>query len=114
MQHENRQPADPATATDLQTFELAEENHYSIETVVHITQTPRHQIAVYCRHGIISPVTDPAREGWWFDEEAIRTLRQIERLRTDCAVNVAGLRLISMLLREVEQLREEVRALRRV
>lgn len=114
MQHANRQPADSGNEPDPQIFELAEEAYYSIETVVHITQTPRHQIAVYCHHGIISPVTDPAREGWWFDEEAIRTLRRIERLRTDCAMNVSGLRLISMLLREVEQLREEVRALRRV
>jgi DNA-binding transcriptional MerR regulator len=89
------------------------EDIYSIEAVVHVTQTPRHQIAVYCRHGLISPVTAPEREGWWFDGEAIRELRRIECLRVDYGMNLAGLRVISELFREVERLREEVRALRR-
>lgn len=86
---------------------------YSIDAVVHLTQTPRHQIAVYCRHGLIAPVTMPEREGWWFDEEAIRELRRIECLRVDYGLSLAGLRVLSELLREVERLREEVRALRR-
>jgi DNA-binding transcriptional MerR regulator len=86
---------------------------YSIEAVVHITQTPRHQIAVYCRHGLISPVTTPERDGWWFDQEAIRELRRIECLRVDYGMNLAGLRVISELYREVERLHEEVRVLRR-
>ena len=96
-----------------QPFESMAENVYSIETVVQITQTPRHQIAVYCLHGVISPVTAPERDGWWFDDEAIRVLRRIECLRVDYGMNLAGLRIISELLREVERLREEVRALRR-
>ena len=100
-------------STALQPFEPMEEDVYSIETVVHITQTPRHQIAVYCRHGLISPVTAPERDGWWFDDEAIRVLRRIQCLRADYDMNLAGLRVISELFREVERLREEVRALRR-
>jgi DNA-binding transcriptional MerR regulator len=103
-----KQPA----STALQPFEPRAEDVYSIETVVHITQTPRHQIAVYCRHGFISPVTIPERDGWWFDHEAIRVLRRIEWLRTDYDMNLEGLRIISGLFREVERLREEVRALR--
>jgi DNA-binding transcriptional MerR regulator len=100
-------------STALQPFEPAGEDVYSIETVVHITQTPRHLIAVYCRHGLISPVTTPERDGWWFDHEAIRMLRRIECLRADYDMNLAGLRVISELVREVERLHEEVRALRR-
>ena len=96
-----------------QPFESMAEDVYSIETVVQITQTPRHQIAVYCRHGVISPVTAPERDGWWFDDEAIRMLRRIEWLRVEYGMNLAGLRVISELSREVERLREEVRALRR-
>lgn len=107
------QEADPGASTTPRPFERAGEEVYSIETVVQITQTPRHQIAVYCRHGLIAPVTAPEREGWWFDDEAIRVLRRIERLRVDYAMNLAGLRVISDLFREVERLREEVRALRR-
>jgi DNA-binding transcriptional MerR regulator len=105
--------ADQSASTTPQSFEPTVEDVYSIETVVQITQTPRHQIAVYCRHGLISPVTAPEREGWWFDDEAIRMLRWIERLRVDYDMNLAGLRVISELFREVERLREEVRALRR-
>jgi DNA-binding transcriptional MerR regulator len=100
-------------STALQPFESMREDIYSIETVVHITQTPRHQIAVYCRHGLISPVTAPERDGWWFDDEAIRVLRRIQSLRVDYDMNLAGLRVIAELLGEVERLREEVRALRR-
>ncbi len=86
---------------------------YPIETVVHLTRTPRHQIAVYCLHGLISPVTAPERDGWWFDHKAIRVLRRIEGLRADLDINLAGLRIVAELLNEVEQLREEVRALHR-
>ena len=107
------QEADQSAPTTPPPFEPMEDNVYSIETVVQITQTPRHQIAVYCRHGLISPVTAPEREGWWFDNEAIRMLQRLERLRVDYDLNLAGLRVISELLREVERLREEVRGLRR-
>ncbi len=100
-------------STALQLCEPMAADVYSIETVVHITHTPRHQIAVYCRHGLISPVTAPERDGWWFDQEAIRVLRRIECLRVDYDMNLAGLRVISALFCEVERLREEVRALRR-
>ena len=107
------QEADQSAPTTPPAFAPTVEDVYSIETVVQITQTPRHQIAVYCRHGLIAPVTAPEREGWWFDDETIRVLRRIERLRVDYDMNLAGLRLISELFREVERLREEVRALRR-
>ena len=104
--------AKPRASTALQPFEPMGEGVYSIETVVHITQTPRHQIAVFCRHGLISPVTTPEREGWWFDQEAIRELRRIECLRQDYGMNLEGLRVVAELFREVEQLREEVRTWR--
>ena len=107
------QEADQNASTTPQPFEPTVEDVYSIETVVQITQTPRHQIAVYCRHGLISPVTAPEQDGWWFDHEAIRVLRRIESLRIYYDLNLAGLSVISALFCEVEQLREEVRALRR-
>jgi DNA-binding transcriptional MerR regulator len=108
------QDADENPLTALQPFEPLAADVYSIETVVHITRTPRHQIAVYCRHGLISPVTVPELDGWWFDHEAIRMLGRIERLRVDYALNLAGLRIVSMLFREIEHLRDEVRDLRRL
>lgn len=103
----------PSISTALQSFEPRADQIYSIEAVVNITHTPRHQIAVYCRHGLVSPVAPPEHGGWWFDQEAIRELRRIECLRHDYAMGLAGLHLVSELLREVERLREEVRILRR-
>jgi DNA-binding transcriptional MerR regulator len=95
--------------TELEAFEPVVNDRYSIETVVRITQTPRHQIAVYCHHGIVSPVTAPEHDGWWFDHEAIRALQQIESLRAEYAMNLAGLRAILEMFRELKKLREQVR-----
>ncbi len=104
---------DPKPNTALQGFDPAPEDVYSIETVVHLTRASRHQIAVYCRHGLISPGSLPEREGWRFDPEAIRRIRQLEALREDYRMNLAALRVTARLLEEVERLREEVRGLRR-
>ncbi len=97
----------------LQLYEPTGEIGYSIETVVSLTQTPRHQIAVYCRHGLIAPVNEPEREGWRFDHETIRVLRRIGTLRTNYALNLDGLCAVAELLKELEALRAEVRFLRR-
>lgn len=96
----------------LQRFEPVPEEIYSIEAVVHITQTPRHLIAVYCRHGLIAPVAPPERDGWQFDDEAIRQLRRIEFLRAEYGLEVPALRLMMELRRELERLHDEVRFLR--
>ncbi len=86
---------------------------YAIEAVAQITQTPRHLIAVYCRHGLISTVQHPEEGGWVFDDEAIHKLRRIEFLRATYGLSLAAVRVISGLLRDVEELRQEVRFLRR-
>ena len=99
--------------TALQEFEPSAGTIYTIEAVVRLTQTPRHAIAVYCLHGLISPATMPETDGWYFDQETIRELRRIECLRVEYGMSLAGLRVVTGLLREVELLREEVRRLRR-
>jgi DNA-binding transcriptional MerR regulator len=86
--------------------------YYAIETVAEITGTPKHTIAVYCRHGMISPIGEPEEEGWTFDDEAILKLRHIEQLRMQYGVNLAGLRLMTSLMNELEELRREIRFLR--
>jgi DNA-binding transcriptional MerR regulator len=85
---------------------------YSIEAVEELTSTPRHQIAVYYRHGLLSTVGEPDSSGWNFDDEAIHTLRRLEFLRAQYGMNLTGLRAVSDLLRDVERLREELRFLR--
>jgi DNA-binding transcriptional MerR regulator len=102
----------PDPSSTLQLFEPLADEVYSIEAVVHITQTPRHLIAVYCRQGLIAPITSPESDGWWFDDEAIRELRYLHRLRDELRLELPALRAVVELRREVEQLREEVRFLR--
>jgi hypothetical protein len=105
----NEYPSSPSSA--LQRFEPMSGGVYSIEVVVQITQTSRHLIAVYCRRGLISPVGPPARDGWLFDDEAIRNLRQLQRLRELFDLELPALQLVVGLTREVERLRGEVRFL---
>ncbi len=105
-------PSVPGASTALQPFEPAHDAVYTIETVAHLTCTPRHQIAVYCRHGLIAPLAAPGKSAWVFDAEAIRTLRRLERLRADYGVNLSGLRFVTELMRDLEQLHAEVRFLR--
>ncbi len=85
---------------------------HSIGELAHITQVPRHTIAIYCRWGLLTPVGDPDTQGWFFDTEAIRVLQRIEYLRHDRGVNLAGIRVVLELAAEVERLREELRFFR--
>ena len=97
--------------TALQLFEPDTRALYTIEAAASLSQLPRRLIAVYCKHGLVSSVMDPACAGWRFNDEAIRILRRIEYLRTACGVNFAGIKLIMDLMSEVERLREEVQSL---
>lgn len=101
----------PHTSSSLRVFEPVAKEVYSIEAVAHITQTPRHRIAVYCRHGLIAPVAPPEGGGWWFDDEAIRALRQVQQLRDALRLELPAVRVVVALQREIERLTEEVRFL---
>lgn len=85
-------------------FQPEPDEIYTIETAGHLAHTPPRLILTYYKHGLVSTVTNPAWDGYYFDSEAIRTLRRIEFLRTDCGVNLPGIKLILRLLNEVEHL----------
>jgi len=91
----------------VQLFEPERDVVYTIEAAGQIAHTARRAILVYCKHGLVSPVTDPARDGYYFDGDGIQTLRRIEFLRADCGVNLTGIKMILQLINEVEHLREE-------
>lgn len=76
---------------------------YTLEVLAEITGVTTQTIVQYQEHGLIRPE---------FDDETIRALRRIEHLRESCEMNLAGLKLLTGLLDEVEQLREELRARR--
>ena len=86
---------------------------HSIEAVSRITRLPRHRIAVYCRHGFVAPARDPELGGWYFDDEALRMICELEHLRSAYGMNLNSLRLTQNLLVQVRRLREEVRVANR-
>ncbi|MDZ4403446.1 chaperone modulator CbpM [Prosthecobacter sp.] len=73
---------------------------YTLEILAKITGVSSQTIVQYQEHGLIRPE---------FDDETVRALRRIEHLRETCEMNLAGLKLLTSLLDEVDQLREELR-----
>jgi DNA-binding transcriptional MerR regulator len=97
----------------LQLFEPDPEAVYTLEVAERLAHVPRRLIAIYYKHGLVSPVADPTSSGFYFNDEGIRALRRIEHLRTVWGINLAGVKIILELLNEAERLRAEARFLRR-
>lgn len=104
--------ADVSTAEEsLQVFEPAATVVYTIDAIAHIAQVPRHRIAVYCRHGLLSPHCND-NGGFFFGAASIEQLRRIEAIRARCATEVEALKLALGLMQRIDRLQEEVRELR--
>jgi DNA-binding transcriptional MerR regulator len=85
---------------------------YSLEAVVHLTGVPRRSVLVYCKSGLVQPAGDTQASEFMFDDEAIYRIRRVEHLRSVHGINLAGIRMIFDLMREVERLENEMRFLR--
>jgi MerR family transcriptional regulator, heat shock protein HspR len=97
----------------LQVLEPGAQTVYTIDVAARLAQVPRRLIVLYYKHGLVAAVTDPAGNGWYFDDEAIRIVRRIEYFRSVCGMNLAGIKLVMALTDEVERLRAELRFLHR-
>jgi DNA-binding transcriptional MerR regulator len=86
---------------------------YSLETVVHLTGVSRRSVLVYCKSGLIHSSGDTQQGEFSFDDEALYRIRCVERLRTIHGVNLAGIRMIFDLRRELDRLQNEMRFLTR-
>lgn len=76
---------------------------YSLEILSQTTGVSTQTIVQYQEHGLLpSP----------YDDDTVRALRRIEHLRETCEMNLHGLKMITQLLDEVEQLRRELRTRR--
>ena len=82
---------------------------YSLDAAAQIAGVSRRSILIYYRAGLVRPVVQPPYGVMEFTEEAIRTVRRIEHLRTVHDVDLAMLKTMFDLLDEVEHLRAEVR-----
>jgi hypothetical protein len=95
----------------MQLFEPIPGTVYSIERASQLANVTRRTILIYCKQGLLSPIANPDVAGYWFDADALRTLKRIEELRALCDDPLAGVTLILDLMREVQRLRIEMRAL---
>jgi MerR family transcriptional regulator, heat shock protein HspR len=111
MKTDHDTTAEPLRA--LQIFEPDPGVMYTIEAAASITQVPRRLIAVYCKLRMVSPVADSEQGAFYFNDEGIRALRQIDQLRSVRGINLDGIKMILDLEREVDQLRGELRSFRR-
>jgi hypothetical protein len=103
-------PVKPS-ASAIQLFEPNPGTVYSIERASQLAHVPRRRILIYCKQHLVSPMANPELAGYWFDADALRTLKRIEELRALCDEPLAGVGLILDLMREVQRLRAEMRAL---
>jgi MerR family transcriptional regulator/heat shock protein HspR len=81
---------------------------YTLDIVAALTGVSSQTIVHYREEGLISALPESAPESPCFDDEALRTLRRIEHLRSSCEVNLSGLKLILRLLDEIDQLRSQL------
>jgi DNA-binding transcriptional MerR regulator len=85
---------------------------YGLDAAAHLAGVSRRSILVYCRAGLVRPVAQTLDGIMEFTEEAIRTIRQIDYMRTVQGLELVWIKTIFDLAEEVERLRAEVRFLR--
>jgi DNA-binding transcriptional MerR regulator len=73
---------------------------YTLEVLAEMTGIATRTLRQYQEHGLIQ------RQ---FDDDTVRCLRRIEHLQESCGMNLGGLKLMTRLLREVDELRHELR-----
>jgi DNA-binding transcriptional MerR regulator len=102
-----------ASPWEIQLFEPPEDAIYTIEATSRLVNVSRRRILVYCKHHLVSPANGTADHGYYFDRDAIHTLRRIETLRTVCDKDFAGIKMILDLTAALERSRRDVRLLSR-
>ena len=94
----------PTPSRWLRLFDPPADTVYTIEAAAQLAGVPRRTILVYCKHRLLSPLTDDGVEGYSFDGDGIRLLRRIEALRAVCGDDFTGIRIILDLTKELERL----------
>lgn len=87
---------------------------YTLDTIARLTGAPAQIIIFYHERGLVSAATASAAAGErTFDDEALRTIRRLEHLRTEFELKEPALQLMASLLAEIERLRDEAGRWRR-
>jgi DNA-binding transcriptional MerR regulator len=103
----------PVKSWEIQLFEPPEDAIFTIEATSRLVNVSRRRILVYCKHHLVSPADGTADHGYYFDRDAIYTLRRIETLRTLCDKDFEGIKIILDLTAALERLRRDLRLLSR-
>jgi len=98
-------PEDSQQDDSRMVYEPECETVYSLEVVAELAGVSTQTVLHYHEIGVISTATEALE----FDTEGLRQLRRIEHLRHAHRLSDSGLRFVLNLLREVEQLRQELR-----
>lgn len=85
---------------------------YSVEEAARLTGVHPDLLRHYHRRGLVPAAGGDAAGGPVFDDQGLYTARRIEHLRRRHGASLSSLPLLCGLLREVEELRAEVRFLR--
>ena len=91
----------PVRTQAVERFRPDPDRLYDLEWASRLAGAPRHSVLVYCRWGLVRPAANPEMHGWYFNSQAIETIRQIEYLRVQQGVNLPGIRLIFRLVEEL-------------
>jgi DNA-binding transcriptional MerR regulator len=94
-------------------FEPPADALYTIEATSRIVDVPRRTIAIYCKYHLLATAQDTTDYGYYFDGDAIRTLRRIEALRAVCGDDFVGIKIILGLTAALERSRSDIRLLMR-
>jgi predicted site-specific integrase-resolvase len=107
-----RRKPDTVSSRAVELFQPDPNTLYSLDVAAHLAGVPRRSILIYCRAGLVRPVLQPPYGVMAFTEEAIYTVRRIERLRSVRHGELGWLSAMFDLFNEVQRLRAEVRFLR--
>lgn len=82
---------------------------YSLEMASRLTGVHSDLLRHYCRIGLLGAARTRQDAALVFDDHALYEVRRIEHIRRHEGVNLRALTLVCNLLRELEQLRTELR-----
>lgn len=85
------------------------ESYYTLEFTAELTGISTQTILHYREEGLV-PCGQAAAEQTRFDDESLRALRRIEHVRSECEMNLSGLKMMMGLLQEIDRLRDELRS----
>ena len=107
-----RRVSNNPTDLSIEVFQPRPNGLYSLDATAQLAGVSHRSLLIYWRAGFVTPIVQPPYGVLEFTEEAVYTLRRIERMRADHGLDLAWLKTMVDLLDEVERLRTELRFLR--